>query len=187
MDFSDLKTPGVIVMYQNQPHEVVWSSFVRKQQRKPVIQTKLRNLISGKILEYSFKAGETIEGADISKQKAQYLYSDGSGASFMNNDTFETVILPKSIAEAKVGYLKEGQEVILMYFEENPISIEMPAKVDLKVTDAPPSTKGNTSSGGNKPATLETGLVVQVPLFINIGDIIRINTSTGLYTERVSK
>lgn len=187
MIFSDLKTPGVIVMYQGQPHEVVWSSFVRKQQRKPVIQTKMRNLISGKILEYSFKAGEPIKGADISKQKAQYLYSDESGVSFMNNETFETLTLSKSVAGDKAGYLKEGQEVTLMYFEENPISIELPAKVDLLVNDTPPGTKGNTSSGGNKPATLETGLVVQVPLFINVGDIVRINTQTGNYTERVSK
>ena len=187
MDFSDLKTPGVIVMYQGQPHEVVWSSFVRKQQRKPVIQTKMRNLMSGKILEYSFKAGESIEGADIFKQKAQYLYTDESGANFMNNETFETLTLPKNVAGDKIGYLKVGQEVTLMYFEENPINVELPAKVDLKVVDAPPGTKGNTSSGGNKPATLETGLVVQVPLFINIGDVIRVNTQTGDYTERVSK
>ena len=187
MNFSDLKTPGVIVMYHDQPHQVIWSSFVRKQQRQPVIQTKLRNLISGKVLEYSFKSSEPIESADITKQKAQYLYFDESGANFMNSETFETVTLPKSISEDKTGYLKEGQEIVLIYYGENPISIELPAKVDLRVIDAPPSTKGNTSSGGNKPATLETGLVVPVPLFINIGDIVRINTSSGLYTERVSK
>jgi len=187
VEFSDLKSKGVIVLFQGQPHEVIWSQFVRMQQRKPVMQTKLRNLVTGKVLDYTFKSGEKIEGADTSKQKAQFLYADDQGAHFMNNETYETITLPKSISEDRVGYLKEGEEVTLMYFEETPISMQLPVKVELKVVETPPGIKGDTSSGGNKPATMETGLVVQVPLFINEGDIIRINTESGEYTERVSK
>jgi len=186
MDFSDLKTKGVVVLFHGQPHEVIWSNFVRMQQRQPVIQTKLRNLITGKVLDYTFKSGEKIEEAEITKQEAQYLYSDEQGAHFMLSETYETVDLPKEISQDKIGYLKEGEKVILKYFGEKPINIELPVKVDLKVVDTPPGIKGDTSSGGNKPATLETGIVVQVPLFVKEGDVIRVNTQTGEYTERVT-
>lgn len=186
MDFSDLKTKGVVVLYNNQPHEVIWSQFMRMQQRKPVIQTKMRNLINGKVVEYSFKSGEKIEGADISKQTAQYLYADADGAHLMNVDSYEQIDLPKALAEDKIGYLKEGENVTLKYFDGKPISIELPIKVDLKVVDTPPGIRGDTSSGGSKPATLETGMVVNVPLFIKSGDTVRINTETGQYVERAN-
>jgi len=186
MDFSDLKTKGVVVLYNNQPHEVIWSNFVRKQQRKPVIQTKLRNLLTGKVLDYSFKSGETIEEAEMTKQPAQYLYADEQGAHFMLTEGFEMISLPKEISDDKIGYLKESENVILQFFNDKPINIELPIKVNLKIVETPPGTKGDTSSGVNKPATMETGLVVQVPLFIKEGDTIRINTQTGEYSERVT-
>ena len=185
MNLTDVKK-GALVLYQDQPHEVLWSQFMRMQQRKPVMQTKMRNLITGRVVEYSFKAGESIEEAEVTKQKAQYLYTDDTGAHFMNNETFETVDIPKNLSEDKIGYLKDGDEVILRYFDEKPISLELPVKVELKVKDTPPGIKGDTSSGGNKPATLETGLIVNVPLFVKEGDVIRINTETGEYAERVT-
>ena len=185
MNLTDVKK-GVLVLYNDQPHEVMWSQFMRMQQRKPVMQTKMRNLVTGRVVEYSFKAGETIHEAEINKQKAQYLYADDSGAHFMNTETFETIDIPKDLSEDKVGYLKEGEEVMLRYFDEKPISIELLVKVELKVKDTPPGLRGDTSSGGNKPATLETGLVVNVPLFVKEGDVIRINTESGQYTERVT-
>jgi len=185
MNLTDVKK-GALVLYNDQPHEVLWSQFMRMQQRKPVMQTKMRNLITGRVVEYSFKAGESIEEAEVTKQKAQYLYTDDTGAHFMNNETFETVDIPKNLSEDKVGYLKDGDEVILRYFDEKPISLELPVKVELKVKDTPPGIKGDTSSGGNKPATLETGLIVNVPLFVKEGDVIRINTETGEYAERVT-
>lgn len=185
MNLTDVKK-GALVLYQDQPHEVLWSQFVRMQQRKPVMQTKMRNLMTGRVVEYSFKAGETIEEAEVTKQKAQYLYADEAGAHFMNNETFETVDISKDLSEDKVGYLKDGEEVVLRYFDEKPISIELPVKVELKVKDTPPGIKGDTSSGGNKPATLETGLIVNVPLFVKEGDVVRVNTETGQYSERVT-
>lgn len=183
MNLTDLKK-GVLVLYNGQPHEILWSQFVRMQQRKPVMQTKMRNLITGRTVEYSFKSGERAEEAAVSKQAAQYLYADGSGAHFMNNESFETVDLPKDISEDKIGYLKEGETVTLRYFDGAPISIELPVKVELKVVATPPGIKGDTSAGGNKPATLETGLTVNVPLFIKEGDTVRINTESGEYVER---
>jgi len=184
MDFSDLKTKGVIVLYNGQPHEVIWSQFVRMQQRKPVIQTKLRNLVTGKVLDYSFKSGEKVEEAEVTKQTAQYQYNDDSGAHFMNNDTYETIDLPKEIAQDKVGYLKEGENVTMKYFDGRPISLELPIKVDLKVKDTPPGIRGDTSKSGNKPARVETGATIQVPLFVDSGDVIRVDTRTGNYVSR---
>lgn len=183
--FSDLKK-GAIILFNEEPHEITWSSFLRMQQRKPVMQVKMRNLLTGKVVEYSFKSGERVERADISKHQAQYLYADGEGTHFMTQDTFETVVIPKEISRDKVGYLKEGETVTIQYFDQIPISIELPVKVALKVTNTPPGIRGDTATGGTKPATLETGLVVNVPLFIKEGDVVKINTETGEYVERVN-
>ncbi|MBI4053940.1 MAG: elongation factor P [Candidatus Doudnabacteria bacterium] len=185
MNLTDLKK-GILVLYNDQPHEIMWSQFVRMQQRKPVMQTKMRNLVTNRVVEYSFKAGETIREAEVNKQTAQYLYADEQGAHFMNSETFETIDLPEELSADKVGYLKEGENVTLKIFQDKPISIELPVKVSLKVKDTPPGVRGDTSSGGTKPATLETGLIVNVPLFIKEGDTIRINTETGQYVERAS-
>ena len=185
LDFSGLKK-GAVILFNNQPHEIMWSQFVRMQQRKPVMQMKMRNLITGKVVEYSAKSGERIEGADITKQKAQFLYADPSGAHFMNNETYETVDIPRDLSEDKLGYLKEGMDVNLVYFDDKPISIDLPIKVDLKVVSTPPGTRGDTATGGTKQAILETKLVVNVPLFIKEGELVRVNTETGEYVERAN-
>lgn len=185
LDFSDLKK-GAILVWNGEPHEIMWSNFMRMQQRKPVMQVKMRNLISGKVVEYSFKSGERVEAADIEKKKAQYLYADGEGAHFMDQETFETITISKALSDDKIGYLKEGEMTTLEFFEGNPISIELPIKIDLKVKSTPPGIKGDTATGGTKPATLETGLVVNVPLFIKEGDAVKINTETGEYVERAN-
>lgn len=185
LDFSELKK-GTIITWNSQPHEIMWSQFVRMQQRKPVMQVKMRNLATGKVVEYSFKSGERIEGADMIKHKAQYLYHDQEGAHFMDQDTFETITIPRELSEDRIWYLKEGAEVSLLFFAEKPISIDLPIKVALKVTSTPPGIRGDTATGGSKPATMETGLVVNVPLFIKEGEMVRINTETGQYVERVN-
>ena len=185
LDFSDLKK-GVVIVYNNQPHEIMVANFVRMQQRKPVMQMKMRNLFTGKVVEYSAKSGESFQQADITRQKAQFLYADGAGAHFMNQETFETIDISKEQASDKVGYLKEGTDVNLIYYGENPMSIELPIKIDLEVKSTPPGIKGDTATGGTKPATLETGINVNVPLFIKEGDKIRVNTTTGEYVERAN-
>ena len=187
LDFSDLKSTGQIIKYNNQPYQIIWSNFMRTAQRKPVIQAKLRNLVSGKVMEYSFKYGEKIEGADVTKRKCQYLYADDEGANFMNPDTFENIMVPQALVEDQIKFLKEGTETTIMFFEDKPIALDLPVKIDLKVTETAPGIKGDTATGGTKPATLETGIVVNVPLFIKEGDIVRVDTRSGDYVERASQ
>src|SRR3989338_4034692 len=185
LDFSDLKK-GVVMVFNGQPHEIMTANFVRMQQRKPVMQMKMRNLFTGKVVEYSAKSGESFQQADITRHKAQFLYADQEGAHFMDQETFETIDISKEMSDDKVGYLKEGTDVNLIYYGEKPMSIELPIKIDLEVKSTPPGIKGDTATGGTKPATLETGITVNVPLFIKEGDRIRINTTTGEYVERAN-
>ena len=194
LDFSDLKGTGQIIKYNNEPYQIIWSNFMRTAQRKPVIQTKLRNLITGKVMEYSFKYGEKVDGADVIKRKAQFLYNDDEGAHFMNPENYETFVVPKALVADQQGFLKEGSDVVIMFFsaeggsasggEEKPIGLELPIKMSLKVIETSPGVRGDTATGGFKPAKLETGLSVNVPLFIKEGDMVRVNTTSGDYVER---
>ncbi len=187
LDFSDLKSTGQIIKYNNEPYQIIWSNFMRTAQRKPVIQAKLRNLMTGKVMEYSFKYGEKIEEADVVKKKCQYLYTDEEGSHFMNPESFETIVVPIALIEDQVKFLKEGSDTTIMFFEDRPIALDLPIKIDLKVIETSPGVKGDTATGGSKPATLETGHVVNVPLFIKEGDIVRVNTESGIYVERASQ
>lgn len=186
MDLNDLKI-GTIILWEDQPVQVIWSNRMRTAQRKPVMQTKLRNVITGKVYEYSFKFGEKINEADVVKEKANFLYTDQDGTHFMNNQTFETVDIQKEITLEQEKFLKEGMEVSILKFNDKPVSIELPIKVDLKVVEAPPDVKGNSGGNITKPVTLETGLVVQAPMFIKEGEMIKISTVSGEYVERVSQ
>lgn len=183
MDLNDLKI-GTIILWENQPVQVIWSNRMRTAQRKPVMQTKLRNVITGKVYEYSFKFGESIEEADVVREKASFLYSDDQGTHFMNQVSFETVDINKDVTENQEKFLKEGMEVSILRFNDKPVSIELPIKIELKVTEAPPDTKGNSGGNVTKPVTLETGLVVDAPMFIKEGDVLRVDTRDGKYVER---
>jgi len=187
LDFSDLKGTGQIIKYNNEPYQIIWSNFMRTAQRKPVIQTKMRNLITGKVMEYSFKYGEKIEGADVMRKKGQFLYTDDEGSHFMNPETFETVMISKDLVADQARFLKEGTDILILFYEDRPIGLDLPVKIDLKVTETAPGIKGDTATGGTKPATLETGHVVNVPLFIKEGDIVRVDTRSGDYVERASQ
>jgi elongation factor P len=137
-------------------------------------------------MEYSFKFGERIEEADVSKESANFLYTDEAGTHFMNNETFETVDLPKETTLDQEKFLKEGLGVQILRFNNKPVSIELPIKIDYKVTEAPPGVVGNSGGNVTKPVTVETGLVVNAPMFIKEGDIIRVDSRTGEYVERVN-
>jgi elongation factor P len=176
---------GLRILWNGEPYLVVTSNFVRMQQRKPVMQTKLKNLITGKVLEYSFHPGDNVEEADLERTKASFLYKTENEACFMDSSSYEQFSLELSTVADKVKYLKEGDEVEVLKFENRPISLEIQKKLTLKVISAPPGVKGDTAGGNvTKEAELENGLMARVPLFINEGDSVVINTDTGDYVER---
>lgn len=180
---TDLKV-GRVVMFGSEPCVIVSNSFMRTAQRKPVMRTKLRGVMTGKVVEKTFIAGEDFDIVNIEKARAQFMYKDEDSAYFMDSTTFDQFQLPLASIEAAVGYLKEGEDMVITRFEGNPIGVELPPKVALKVIETTPGVKGDTAQGGTKAATLETGTVIQVPLFIEEGDMIRVNTDSGEYVER---
>lgn len=176
------------IIFEGEPYEVVTSHIFRKQQRKPVNATKLRNLISGRMVEYSFHQSEKVAEAEIETKPIKYLYSNKGEYWFSEeNDPSKRFKLPIELIGDQAKFLKPNSLIDAMVFDENIIGIKLPIKVELKVTEAAPGVKGDSARGGMKQVTLETGAVINAPLFINEGDILRINTDTGEYTERVDK
>jgi len=180
--------PKTIITYNGEPYEVLSSHIFRMQQRKPVNQTKLRHLVSGKVTEISFHQNESVSEADVGKMQAQYLYTNRGESWFAEDDNAKNrFAFPEDSVHDKVQWLAQNSTVEILTIDDKPMTIKIPIKADLVVTEAPPAVKGNTVSGGNKLATLSTGAKVDVPLFINEGDVVRINTDTGEYVERVDK
>lgn len=180
--------PKTIINYNNEPYEVLSSHIFRMQQRKPVNQTKLRHLVSGKVVEISFHQNESVSEADVGKMQAQYLYTNRGESWFAEEGNPKNRFsFPEDSVHEKIQWLAQNATVEIVTNEDKPVTVKIPVKVDLEVTEAPPGVKGDTATGGNKLVTLSTGAKVDVPLFINAGDIIRINTDTGEYVERVSK
>lgn len=180
--------PKTVIEYNNEPYEVLSSHVFRMQQRKPVNQTKLRHLVSGRVLEISFHQNESVPEADISKMQAQYLYTNRGESWFAEEGNAKNrFAFPENAVGDKVKWLKGNATVEVLLYKDNPVSITIPVKVDLSVKEAPPAIKGDTATGGDKKVVLETGAVVSTPLFINVGDILKINTDTGEYVERVEK
>lgn len=177
-----------VIEYNNEPYEVLSSHVFRMQQRKPVNQTKLRHLVSGKVTEISFHQSETVPEADISKMQAQYLYTNRGESWFAEEGNAKNrFAFPEAAVADKVKWLKANSTVQVMLYKDNPATIDIPIKIELKVVEAPPGIKGDTATGGNKLVKLESGAGVLTPLFINEGDVIRINSETGEYVERVNK
>lgn len=184
LDYNEIKERKYIIV-DDEPYEVLSSHVFRKQQRKPVNQTKLRNLISGKVVEKSFHQAEKAEEADIEKTKIKYLYNNKGEYWFCEeNNPSKRFSLSENIISG-VKFMKENSLVDAQIFNEEVIGVSLPLKVQLKVTESAPAVKGNTSSGAMKQVVLETGATVNTPLFINEGDIIEIKTETGEYTNRV--
>ena len=185
--YTDLK-PGVVVILDGQPYEIQSASFLRMQQRKAVVQTKFKNLLTGKIIDRNIHQNETFEEADVEKRAVKYLYGHREEFWFSEiSDPGKRFVLSEEVIGLSSKFLKANTEVTAIIFNGKVVSIKPPIKVDLVVKDTPPSDRGDTVSGGRKQATLETGAVVQVPLFINIGDTIRVNTESREYAERVEK
>ncbi len=171
-----------------EPYEVITSQVSRKQANKPVNKTKIKSLISGKVIEKVFHVSDKAQEADLETQKIKYLYTNKGEYWFCDaDDPSNRFQLVEDVAADVAKYIPTNGIVDAVIYDENVIGVKLPIKVELKVTEAPPAVKGNTAQGGTKAIVLETGATVQAPLFINEGDTVRINTGTGEYTERADK
>jgi len=182
---SDFRN-GMILDFEGALYELVEFLHVKPGKGGAFVRTRLKNVVTGSVIDRTFRAGERITEARLERTKFQYLYSDGSSFYFMNTETFDQLGLPTEQVKSAKGYLKADLKVIILMQGEQPIALEVPTFVELPVSSADPGLRGDTASGGSKPATLETGLVVQVPLFIQVGDVLKIDTRTGEYVERVA-
>ncbi|MEP7162861.1 MAG: elongation factor P [Candidatus Moraniibacteriota bacterium] len=185
LSLTDIKT-GRRLLWNSEPYLVVEYQHTFLGRGSAVMRTKLKNLLSGAIIDYTFHDKDKIDEAEMGKTKAQYLYHEGEEYSFMDMATFDQFTLSKKVLGNMTDYLIEGTEVTLLNWDEKPLSVELPIKMTLTVTDAPPGIKGDTASGGDKMVTLETGLQVTTPLFIKTGDKLVINTEKGTYVSRAS-
>lgn len=185
LGMNELRT-GVVFKKDDEPYLILWSNFLRMAQRKPVRQAKVKNLITGKILELSFKLDDRFEEADVQRVKSTYLYHDETTATFMNQETYDQFSIDMESVRDALPFLIEGSEITVITFEGKPIGVEIPKKVELAVTETADAVRGDTAQGAvMKDATLENGSTVKVPMFIKQGDRVRINTETGDYVERV--
>jgi elongation factor P len=185
LEYNEIK-PRKFIVYEGEPFEVLDSHVFRKQQRKPVNATKLRNLFTGKVMEISFHQSEKVEEAEIESRKVKYLYENRGEYWFCEEkDPSKRFSFNAETVGEQIKYVKQNSLVDVLSFGDRTIGVRVPIKVELKVKEAPPAVKGNTVQGGVKQVVVETGATINVPMFINEGDVIRINTETGEYTERV--
>ncbi|MEW6067518.1 MAG: elongation factor P [Nitrospirota bacterium] len=176
---------GTKIEYKGYPYEVIEFQHVKMQQRSPIVRTRLKSLKDGRVLEETFSAGEKFNAPDIVEKQMQYLYVQGDLHYFMDMETYEQMPLTISqIGEAK-KFLKENMTVRILYYKGEPIVVELPTFVELKIIETEPAFKGDTAASGSKPARLETGAVIKVPFHINEGDIIKVDTRTSEYIERI--
>ena len=180
---NDFKT-GLTIKIDSDLFRVIDFQHVKPGKGAAFVRSKLRNLRNGNVTEKTFRAGEKVQQAQIDTKSMQYLYNDGDSYVFMDTNTYEQIAIPAANMQDELKYLKENMEVSVIMFGSETLGIELPNVVELTVTETEPTIKGNTASGGSKPATMETGLVTQVPFFINEGDVLKINTSDGTYISR---
>ena len=185
LDTSQFRN-GLKIELDGEPFVMVYFQHVKPGKGGAFVRTKIKNLRNGRVLEKTFRSGEKVNEAEVEDKKMQYLYMDGSSYVFMDSETYDQVpFTPEQIGEG-VKYLKENLDVDVLFYKGNPITVELPAFVIAAVAQCDPGVKGDTASGATKPATLETGAVVQVPLFIKEGENIRVDTRSGEYVERVA-
>jgi elongation factor P len=186
LGITDLKT-GVTIDINGAPHVVLDYQHSKMGRGGAVLRTKLRNLKTGSTFDQTFKSSDKFEEAILEKRNCTFLYPEAGTYIFMDTATFEQFGLSKEEIGAKHLYMKEGADVQIMFYEDKPVSVVFPIKMDFEVTHTEPGVKGDTAQGGSKPATIETGAQITVPLFVKIGDMIRINTDEGTYVERANK
>lgn len=178
---------GLKIMLDGEPYNIVENEFVKPGKGQAFNRVKVKNLKNGRVIEKTFKSGEKVDGADVMDTTMQYLYSDGEYWHFMDEATYEQVQADAMAVGDSSQWLKEQDTCNVILWDGAPISVEPPNFVNLTVTETDPGLKGDTAQGGVKPATLETGAVVRVPLFIEIGDLLKIDTRTGEYVSRAKE
>ena len=187
LEYNEIVERKYIIL-DGQPYEVLSSHVFRKQQRKPVNATKLKNLFTGKVTEYSFHQSEKVAQAEIDTREVKYLYTNRGEFWFCEqDDPSKRFSVSSEVVGPQGRFLKQNAIITQLQFDEKPMGFVFPITVDLKVTEAPPNLKGDSATSGGKVVTLETGATITTPLFVNVGDVIKINTETGEYRERVTK
>lgn len=181
---AELK-PGRAVIVDGDPYLITWSQFSKSARQGGVMATKMKNLKTGSVIQKTFQGNDKLEPADVGYRKVQYLYAGEGNHAFMDMNSYEQFELTDDVVGDTVKYLVEGQECDAMVFGDQPIGVSVQATVELTVKETIPGVKGDTATGGTKPATMESGLVVNVPLFINEGDKVKVNTDSGEYMSRV--
>ena len=186
LDTSQFKN-GLKIELDGQPFTITYFQHVKPGKGGAFVRTKLKNLLNGRVVDKTFRSGEKCNEADIEEKNMQYLYHDGEDLIFMDTESYEQIPIGSDVLGDAINYLMENMEVDVLFWRGKPVSVELPNYIEAKVTQSDPGVKGDTSSGALKPATIETGFTLNVPLFIEEGDVLRVDTRTGEYSERVSK
>lgn len=181
---NDFRT-GTTIELDGDVFAIVDFQHVKPGKGAAFVRTKLKNVKTGGVVEKTFNAGEKVPKAHVERREMQYMYNDGDDYNFMDNESFEQVMLTKDQLGDGVKYLKDNMNIGVMTFQGKTIGVDLPNFVELRVVETPPGIKGDTASGGTKPATVESGAVVQVPFFVEIGDVLQIDTRSGSYLKRV--
>lgn len=177
---------GLKIELNGEPFLMVEFQHVKPGKGGAFVRTKLKSLMTGNVIDKTFRSGEKVATPDLEEKAMQYLYPEGEQLFFMDNETYEQLAIPGSALGNSVSFLKENMDVNVLFHNQKPIGVDLPFFVELEVSETDPGVKGDTASGGSKPATLETGAVVQVPLFVKEGDLLKIDTRDGSYIERAS-
>ncbi len=185
IDAGELRK-GAVIELDGDVYQILEYQHVKMQQRQPVVKLKLRGVRSGNFIERNFQSGDKVATVFLEHRPVQYLYSDGHLYYFMDNETYEQFVLTPAQVGDDTKFLKEGLALEILTCKGNTVAMELPAAVELRVTETDPGFKGDRATAGTKPAKLETGVTLQVPLFINTGDVVKINTRTGAYVEKIS-
>lgn len=184
IDVNDLRR-GVTIKLDGELYRVLEYQHHKPGRGNAVIRTKLRNLRTGATIQRTFMSGDRVEDIRVERRVVQYLYNDGDVYYFMDTDSYEQIPVPSAVVGEYASFLVEGMELALMLYQSEPLDLELPASVDMKVIDSEVAIAGDTATGAEKKVTVETGLQVQVPLFVQVGDTIRVDTRTGTYITRV--
>ena len=178
---------GLKVELEGEPYIMVEFQHVKPGKGGAFVRTKLKSLRSGNVIDRTFRSGEKLDTPELEEKKMQYLYAADKDRYFMDTASYEQISLEEGQLGENISYLKENMEIRILYYKGQPINIEIPMFVELAITKTDPGVRGDTASGGSKPATLETGAVIKVPFYLNEGDVVKVDTRTGTFIERVKQ